>query len=298
MITRRQFLAASGALLTTSLAPLNAHSTAFNKPIGLQLFAVRAELAQDFAATLKRVANTGFREIEFAGYFNKSAADISGVADSLNLRCFSGHHSGVDLETKSNEILDFAAALGLKHIVCSTPKSLNPDSSKLSWNAYMHAQKLDDYKANALVFNKFGEQAKKYGIQFAYHNYCVEFRNVDGVMAYDELLRLTNPNLVKIQLDIGWAVVAGASPLALMQKYQRRIVSLHLKDLKAPPDTTTPESTPNVPLGQGILDWPQLLRAADRIGIAHYLLEQEPPYIEPIFDSLASSVHYLNQLKL
>ena len=273
-------------------------ASAFNKPLGLQLFAVRAELAQDFAGTLKHVADIGFREIEFAGYAGKPAETIKSVADSLGLRCISGHHSAVDMETKADEILDFAAKLNLKYVVCSTPKSLNPESSKWSWSNYMHSFTTDDWKANADLFNRFGEKAKSHGIQLAYHNFCVEFRPKEHGMIYDELLRLTNPEFVKIQLDIGWAVVGGAAPLDIMKKYRNRIVSLHLKDLKSQPDINAPEATPNVPLGQGILDWPTLLRTAERIGIDHYLLEQEPPYIEPIFDSLTSSVHYLANLKV
>ncbi|HVY22951.1 MAG TPA: sugar phosphate isomerase/epimerase [Steroidobacteraceae bacterium] len=298
MITRRKFLAASSAsMIATSLMPVVARGTSFNKPLGLQLFAVRAELAQDFAGTLKRVADTGFREIEFAGYFGKPAEQIKNIADSLNLNCISGHHSATDLETRPDEILDFATKLNLQYIVCSTPKSLNPESSKWPWNQYMHSFTMDDWKANAELFNRFGEKAKTRGIQFAYHNYCVEFHRVDNVVVYDELLRLTHPEWVKIQLDIGWAVAAGVSPLDLMHRYSQRIVSLHLKDLKSRPGNAAPESIPNVPLGQGILDWPSLLKTANSIGVEHYILEQEPPYITPIFDSLASSVHYLAHLK-
>src|SRR5690242_1325373 len=117
MITRRQFVAGSGAsMLAISLSPGNTQAAAFSRPLGLQLFAVRTELAQDFAGTLKRVADTGFREIEFARYLNKTAGEIKGVADSLSLRCISGHHSAADLETKADEILDFAAKLNLKFI--------------------------------------------------------------------------------------------------------------------------------------------------------------------------------------
>lgn len=299
MTTRRQFLAASSiGVLANPFLSVTAQGTTFSKPLGLQLFAVREELARDFHGTLKRVAHIGFREIEFAGYLNKTAEDIRGVTDSLNLSCISAHHSGVDLETRENEILEFAAKLKLKYIVCSTPKSLNTESSRLSWNDYMHSFTLDDWKANAELFNRFGEKAKTHGIEFAYHNYCVEFRRIGGVVAYDELLHLTDPDLVKIQLDVGWAAAAGASPLDIIRKYQRRIVSLHLKDLQSRPDPGAPESTPNVPLGRGILDWPSLLRAAEKSGIEHYLLEQEPPYVEPIFDSLASSVQYLDGLKI
>ncbi len=300
MITRRQFLAASGTSLLTSpfLSP-SSQADQFHKPLGVQLFTIRAELAKDFDGTLARAAAVGFREIEFAGYFGKTAEEIKGVTDALSLRCISTHHNGIDLETRSDEILEFAAKLNIKHLICSTPKSLSPEHvQKLSWNDYMYALTMDDWKENATLFNKFGEKANKYGIQFGYHNYCVEFRRFGNVNAYDELLRLTDPALVKIQLDCGWAAAAGISPLAIMQKFQRRIISLHLKDLKTQPSKDTPEKTPNVPLGQGIMNWHTLLRTAEKIGIEHYYLEQEPPYLEPIFDSLATSMRYLSTLQL
>jgi len=299
MLTRRQFLATSGAALAASLTTTVSTAAGFNKPLGIQLFAIRAELAKDFEGTLKRVAAAGFHELEFAGYFNKDAMQIKTITDSLNLSCISAHHSAVDLETRAGEIIEFAAKLNLKHLVCSTPKSFAPErAEKLSWNNYMYALTLDDWKANAELFNKFGEKAKKAGLQFAYHNYCVEFRRIDNVVAYDELLRLTDQQLVKIQLDCGWAVAGGASPLSIMQRHQHRIISLHLKDLKNKANAVAPESTANVPLGKGILDWPTLLRAAEKDAIEHYFLEQEPPYVEPIFDSLTASMQYLSHMKL
>jgi len=301
MITRRQFISASSLIAVcapTMIHAANKRRTKFSKPLGLQLFAIRTELAQDFRGTLQRVADMGFKEVEFAGYFGKSAEEINRVANSLNLRCISGHHSAADLETRADEILDFAAALKLQYIVCSTPKSLNPDNRKLPWNDYMHSFTPDDWRANAEVFNHFGHKAKTRGIQLAYHNYCSEFRSQDGFVPYDELMKLTDPDLMKIQLDCGWAEVAGISSLTLLEKYSHRVASLHLKDLKTKPEGQKPESTPNVPLGQGILDWPTLLGKAADVGIDHYFLEQEPPYIEPIFDSLKASITYLSNVRL
>jgi len=302
MISRRQFIATSASSLIASCVPSMAHAakhqSRFNKPLGLQLFAIRTELSKDFAGTLQRVANMGFKEIEFAGYFGKTAEEIKRVADSLNLRCVSGHHGGADLETRADEILDFANTLGLQFIVCSTPKSLNTENKKLPWNDFMHSFTPDDWKANAEIFNRFGEKARKRNIQFAYHNYCTEFGNRDGFVPYDELMQLTDKQFVKIQLDCGWAEVAGASSLTLLQKYKDRVTSLHLKDLKTKPQPIKPEDTPNVPLGQGIMDWPTLLQQAVNTGINHYFLEQEPPYIEPIFDSLNASIKYLSSVRL
>jgi len=282
MITRRQFLAASScAALVGSLGSTRSFATGFKHPLGLQLFAVRAELAQDFAGTLARVASAGFSEIEFAGFHNKTASELKSIAD---------------LESRSDEVLEFATTLGVSHLVCSTPKSLSPDVNKLSWGARMHALTLDDWKANAEIFNRFGEKAKRFNIQLAYHNYCVEFKPQGNVVPYYELLRLTDKNFVKIQLDCGWAEVAGASSLTLLNQYQDRVVSLHLKDLKTKPGSEAPESIPNVPIGQGVLDWPRILRKAHNIGIKHYFLEQEPPYVEPIFDSLIASARYLSKV--
>ena len=91
---------------------------------------------------------------------------------------------------------------------------------------------MDDWKWNAEQFNKVGEQVKKEGLQLAYHNHNFEWKSYDGVTGYDEFLRLTDPGLVKLELDCGWATVAGQDPVTYLTKYPKRYSLLHIKDFR------------------------------------------------------------------
>jgi sugar phosphate isomerase/epimerase len=299
MLTRRTFLTASGAgLAAGALISTPATASLLTKPLGVQLFTLRAELEIDFAATLGGISRLGYRELEFAGFFGHAAADIRRVTDSLGLRCVGAHHAAADLESKLPEIIEFATALGLTHINCSSPKSRDPDRVKdLSWGQRMAALDLDDWKSNAELFNRVGGELQRADIQLGYHNHHVEFRRIGNVVVYDELLRWTDPRLVKMQLDCGWAVAAGADPVAYLKRYPGRFTSLHLKDIVAVPPAGQADSTVTTEVGRGIIDWKSILRAAEKAGVAGYYVEQEPPFLRPPLESLAISYQYLSQLQ-
>ncbi|MES1195816.1 MAG: sugar phosphate isomerase/epimerase, partial [Steroidobacter sp.] len=275
------------------------HARSFNKPFGIQLWSVRAELEKDFSGTLKRIAELGYREVEFAGYYNKTADEILSITRSFNLRCASTHHSGIDLQTRADEFIDYAAHLGVGYFICSSPAYPDPDRIKdLSWDDRMHSLTLDDWKMNAEFFNKLGEKVHKAGIQFGYHNHVVEFHHFGNVVAYEELIRLTDPALVKLELDCGWAAAGGFPPAELLKKLHGRVVALHLKDNKTNIVTEHTREVQTVALGKGVIDWPAVLREAEKAGVKHYFIEQEPPYLEPIFDSLKTSADYLKHIHI
>lgn len=300
MITRRQFLAASGAsMLINSMLTKSSNAKSFSHPIGVQLWSVKAELEKDFEGTLRSVAALGYREVEFAGYFNHQPTDLLKILKSCGLKGVSTHCSGVDLLAKGDEMIDIAAKLGVKYFICSSPAFRAGDGSKdLTWDEKMHALTLDDWKMNADLFNKAAEKVHKAGMQFGYHNHVIEFRRFGDVMAYDELLRLTDPKLVKLELDCGWVATAGISPASIIKRLGNRVVALHLKDNKTAVVTDRTKDMQSVALGTGVIDWKSILLQAQTAGVQHYFVEQEPPYIEPIFDSLKTSAEYLKHINL
>ncbi len=214
------------------------------------------------------------------------------------LVCDSAHVSMPDLEKDFEGRLFDARALGLKYLVCSSPapgRPLGPDSA--DWmSAMRRAMTLDDWRRNARLMNPMAAAAAKAGVQFAYHNHTFDFAGYDGVVAYDELLRLTDPELVKMELDIGWAVAGGRDPLELLHRHAGRIVLLHLKDLKRPPQAGEGPAPETVPVGQGVIAWRPVLRAAEAAGVLGAYVEQEPPFISPALDALAASYRYLRGL--
>lgn len=151
--------------------------------------------------------------------------------------------------------------------------------------AAIAALRPDDWRWNADHLNRIGTRLQTAGIQLACHGHNFEFRDFGGIVAYDELLRLTDPALVKLEIDCGWLCIAGRNPADYLTKYPDRCRLLHLRDF-APgftPTTemrmTTPElpgpATPAVP-GQGIIDYPAVLAAAAKAGVEHYFIERDP----------------------
>src|SRR5271169_5584755 len=143
--------------------------------IGLQLYTVRAEMPKDFEGTLAKVAEIGYKEVEFAGYFNHSPQEVRAILDRHGLTAPSVHIGYNSLGDKLPDAIEAAKIIGHEYIV-------NPaieDSMRKS---------TDGWKRAAETFNRAGETTKKAGIQFAYHNHWWEFEPIDGKLPYDIML--------------------------------------------------------------------------------------------------------------
>ena len=264
-------------------------------PLGIQMWTVKSEAEKDLEGTLRKLYALGFREIEFAGFYGKPAADIGTLLKSIGLTPVS-MHAGADLIASSgDQVIADAKTLGLKYIICSSPMS-DAAKAKLEWAKKMDALDAGDWKLNAELFNKFGKVVKAAGMQFGYHNHHVEFKKFDGKTGFDTLFASTDPALVKIELDVGWVVAASADPVAILNKYKGRVVALHVKDIgKMDPD---PHKATTVAVGEGTIDWKKVIGTAHANGVQHYFYEQEEPYTRPIMDSAKMSADYLSKLSV
>jgi sugar phosphate isomerase/epimerase len=295
MLSRRSFLLSAGAgMAAGSLLPSLAIAGQKGAvPLGIQLWTVKDEAAKDLEGTLRAVYAAGFREIEFAGFYGKSAADIGKLMRDIGFSLVSTHHNAGDIAKKGDQIIADAKTLGLKYIVASSP-GVSPEKEKLPWEERMKSVDLTDWKWNADLFNKFGKQVADAGMAFGYHNHSAEFRKFDGQTAFDYLFANTDPDLVKIELDVGWAVVGQADPVALLDKYRDRVVALHVKDVAARgADGKEPAS---VALGEGVIDWKRVIGTAKAHGTKAYFYEQEAPYTRPVLESVKISGAYLSKL--
>jgi sugar phosphate isomerase/epimerase len=145
--------------------------------------------------------------------------------------------------------------------------------------------------------NKIGEVAKKAGLQAGYHNHNMEFRKFDGVTAFDHLLKLTDPKLVTIELDLGWVVTAGLDPAKYLKQYAERISLLHVKDVRKDVVTTVDEvKAQTLEVGRGKIDWNRVFAACDPKHLKHYFVEQEN-FTGPTVDAVRKSFEYLSTLK-
>ena len=275
--------AASMTLLASSAERLLAESLA--KSPGIQLYTVSKELNEDMPGTLGKIAAIGYRSVESAGMGGKSAAEFRKALDAAGLKCPSSHLFMSPGQT-AQQYYENAKTLGSEYVVSSVV--ISPDAGLKSiddYIKYINSLTQDDFKKMAGELNSMATEAKAVGLKFAYHNHNMEFKQwSDGTTTYDILMKGTDPDLVKIELDCGWADLGGQSPLSLLKKYSGRVRMLHIKDFAAvghPVYTLGGNSTPDcTELGKGHIDYKAILAAAPAAGVEYIFVEQEPPFVK------------------
>ena len=257
--------------------------------IGLQLYTVRDLMKQDFDGTLSKVAAVGYKEVEFAGYFDRSPKDVRAAVDRNGLTAPSAHIEYKNLGEKFPEVIEAAKVVGHEYLV-------NP------WIDEEIRKQPDGWKQAAETFNRAGEACKKAGIQFAYHNHWFEFLPVNGKLPYDFLLTECDPNLVKMELDLCWITVGGQDPLKYFDRYPGRFPLVHVKDVKRIPPVTAggaqdfgSSMKDMTEVGSGIIDWKKIFAQSDKAGIKHYFVEHDNPK-KPL-ESIKKSHDYLARLR-
>ncbi|MGA7220565.1 MAG: sugar phosphate isomerase/epimerase [Candidatus Sulfotelmatobacter sp.] len=298
-ISRRTFLkiasASAGlAAVLRNVPPLMANPLGL--PIGLQLYSVRDVLPKDYDGTLHQLSALGYQEVEAAGFFGHTPAEVKQAMDRAGLKCVSAHYPLKDLLPKLDEIIQFGKDLGLKFIVCASPMLKDPSRVKdPASRAARESMTLDDWRWNAEQFNRIGEKVNAAGMRFAYHNHTPEFRSENGVTFYDELLKLTDPANVAMELDCGWAVVAGKNPAEYLTRYPTRFAMLHVKDFKMTPSVTPANAPPSTELGHGTIDYRPIFEAAKKAHIEHAFVEQEE-FDMPAMEALKIDADYMRAL--
>lgn len=244
------------------------------QPVGLQLYTVRGLMKADFEGTLEAVARTGYKEVEFAGYFGRTPGQVKDALKAAGLEAPSAH---VPLPGKNSEwsgTVETAGEIGLDYLVVpSVPKEQRAT--------------LKDWQLLARRFNELGEATRKHGIRFAYHNHEYEFTLTEGRLPYDVLLEGTDRGLVDFELDIFWIRRGGQDPLAYFKRWKGRFPLVHVKDMTLDGQM--------VDVGMGSIDWPSIYAARKEAGIRHWFVEHDEPK-DPMA-SLAASYQYMSQLK-
>jgi len=221
---------------------------------GLQLYTVRDLMGQSVADTLKLVAGIGYKEVEFAGYFNLKATEVRKILDSEGLTAPSAHVPLDVLQAQLDQVIEDAKTVGHRYIV-------------LPYLTEPQRQTIDQYKSYAAFLNKAGEACKKAGLQMAYHNHDFEFQPINGQMPYDILLKETDADLVKLELDLFWTIKAGLSPLQLFERAPGRFAMWHVKDMSQKGDM--------VDVGTGVIDFAPILAKGELAGVQHAFIEHD-----------------------
>ncbi|WP_028297743.1 TIM barrel protein [Olivibacter sitiensis] len=285
---RRNFLKATGAL-TTGMLLSNSWGDAFAsaptklKTFGLQLYTLREEMEMDPRATLAKVAEMGYKQIEgyegkqgiFWGMTNK---EYGAYLKSLGLTPLSSH---CDVDNYLGMKAEDAAAIGMKYLICPW---IGPQ------------KKLEDYKWKARLFNEYGRICKQAGIRFAYHNHDYTFKEQSGKFPQDILMQETDPELVDFEMDIYWVVDAGQDPLEWLARYPKRFRLCHVKDRGL--SKLEEGKHVSTPVGEGKIDFPSLLKTAKGLGMQYNIVEQEEYEESSPLQDAETSAAYMKKLSL
>ena len=278
--TRREFLqrSALGLAAAGCAGPgaLQLRADPLGFPIACQTFPVRDALSKDFDGTLRQLAGIGYQAIEMcsppgyehAGYgafVNMKAAEMRHRIQDAGLRCESCHYQFQELKAHMDERLVFAKELGLKQMVVAT--------FGVGANA-----PLSDWARAADEMNRLGEQTQKAGIQLGFHNHDFEFREIDGVLIYDNLMETLDAKLIRMQFQVA-VVRLGYKAATYLRKYPNRFLSMHLADWSS-------ADSKFVPVGSGAVDWKDLFTAARTGGISNYFVEMEMDALKPSYQYL------------
>jgi sugar phosphate isomerase/epimerase len=248
-------------------------STRLDK-IGIQLYTVRDVLKQDFEGTLSRIGAIGYREVEFAGYFDHTPEQVKAALASAGLTAPATHVGPDNLDKGWDAVVHTAKAIGHEYVI-------------VAWIPEERRKTIDDWKRIAEQLNQAGTACRAAGQQFAYHNHDFEFVPLGDRVPYDILLENTDASLVKLELDLFWITKGGADPLAYFARFPHRFPLVHVKDMTAAGEM--------VDVGKGVIDWRRLFARRAEAGIRHYFVEHDEP-ADPLA-SIRASYQYLRRLE-
>lgn len=283
MTTRRSFIKTSGlalgsaSLLSAVPFGLSGCSDKSSLSYGFQTWTLRDQLGEDLPGTLKMMAEKGYKEVEFCsplGYkdtpFEKfksmSGTELSKIIDDSGLKCRSSHYGMGELRDDLQKSIDWSLEMGITQMMCAS--------------FWLPEGSMDEYRKACNELNEIGLKIKEAGMQTGFHNHHMEFEKRDGQLIYDVLMEELDPEIVKMQFQVA-VISIGYKAADYFRKYPGRFISAHLADWSN-------EKEAQVPIGQGVVDWPDFFEAAKIGGVKNFFVEMDPETFTPSAEYLSS----------
>lgn len=256
--------------------------------IALQLYTIREEMKADVRGSLKKVSDIGYKYVELAGYadgkfYGLEAKEFKKIVTDLGMEILSSHTQveaqGITLDN-AKKMTDDHSRLGVKY--CIQP-----------WVVEEARKTVASFQKMVADWNKVGAIMKDAGIQFGYHNHNFEFGRIEGKVPYfDIFLSELDKNLVTMEFDLFWATKAGQNPVEIFKKYPGRFQLFHMKDMytKQPPFFITDGVTDFAPVGEGLINFKEILAARDIAGLKYMIVEQDQSRQGKPFEDIKTSI--------
>ncbi|MEO5893527.1 MAG: sugar phosphate isomerase/epimerase [Ferruginibacter sp.] len=252
---------------------------------GLQLYSLRNEFKTDVPGTLAKIKEWKITKIEGGGTYGLPAEEYKKLLKQNNLEMVS---IGADFEKLIKDpqaIVDEAKAFGAKFVMCA-------------WIPHKDSGfTINDIKKAIDVFTTAGKLMSANGLKFCYHPHGYEFGPYENGTLFDYMITHTDPKYVNFEMDVFWVKHPGQDPVALLKKYPKRFLLLHLKD-RAPgtegnQNGRAPDES-NVVLGKGDVGIAAVMMEAKKIGIKYAFIEDESP---KAVEQIPQSLEFLRALK-
>jgi sugar phosphate isomerase/epimerase len=283
MIDRRHFVkvfagaAVGGIMEIRSLSLARAVEAAADSSlerIGVQLYTVRELMAEDFEGTLQAVADIGFHQVEFNGYFGRQPQQVKEILERVGVDAPAAHFPWQAFRGDLEEVIETAGAVGHRYV-------------HLAWLPPEERSSIAQYVDLAAFCNEVGEACQGAGLRFAYHNHDFELQPIEGQLPFDVLLNETDPELVEFEIDLFWTTKGGRDPLDYFATHPGRFSLCHVKDMA--------EEERMVDVGAGEIDFAAIFARREQAGLEYLFVEHdEPP--DPLA-SIAASFAYLRDLR-
>ena len=246
-------------------------------PIGLQLYSVREDCKRDLPGTIAAVAKMGYKGVEFAGYYDRTAGHLRKMLDDNGLVCC-GTHTAIDTLLKDNlaRTIEFNRTLGNKYLIVPGL----PEKYRSSHQAWLDTAKL---------FNELAEKVKPHEMLVGYHNHSIEFTAMDGELPWDTFYGNTRKDVI-MQIDVGNAIHGGADPLPYLYKYPGRAITVHVKEFS--------KTNKKALIGEGDVNWKAFFALCKAVGQTEWYIVEQESYAYPPLECVQRCLRNLRKMKL
>lgn len=247
--------------------------------VACQLYTLRehCKTAADLAVTAKKLHAIGYQAVQISGVGPIPEAEIVSICTGEGLTICATHESGKTIVEEPQKVIDRLGKLGTIYTAYPYP--------------HVPLTTVADVTALAASLDHAGEILRKAGLVLTYHNHAMEFKKIGGKTILQHLYDLTNPANLQGEIDTYWVAAGGECPVEWIQRLHRRLPLLHLKDYGVGPENNHGAI---MEIGNGNLNWPSIIAAAERSGTQWFIVEQDTCPGDP-FDSVRQSFEFIKR---
>ncbi|TVZ14268.1 sugar phosphate isomerase/epimerase family protein [Maribacter sp. MAR_2009_72] len=288
--SRRTFLKKTGVLSVSSMLPLSVLPLDYKYKMGLQLFTIRDAMANDPIGSIAYARGLGYEDGEIYGYDGENdsyygipSKEFKKQLDDLDFTISSGHYNFSNLFNEPEDVL-------MRYVDQCIKGAKTLQSTYITWPWLAPEYRtIEHFKILTYKLNKIGEQVNNAGLQFAYHNHDFEFTDHNGEQGNAIILAETDPNLVKLQMDMYWVEHSSTKSIHdLIRENPKRYVMWHIKDM----DKITRDYSE---MGNGSIDYKQILANINKEDLQYYYLEQGGNFAKNSMQSITDSAQYFKK---